>query len=157
MAELTPEQVARVEAACAAHGGRRGALLPVLHDIVADLGCIPDAAVPVVAHALNLSRADVHGVVTFYHDFRRAPAGRHVVKFCQAEACQARGAVAVEALLAERLGVAMNATRGDGQVTLEGVYCIGLCPVGPAALVDGAPVARLNAAAVGRLAEAVGA
>ena len=93
-------------------------------------------------------RAEVHGVVTFYHDFRRAPAGRHVVKLCRAEACQARGGAAIERAAIERLGVAMGATRADGQVTLEPVYCLGLCASGPNALVDGVPVvaARRRAA-----------
>ena len=152
---LTPVQQLTVDALCLRHAGRRGALLPLLHAIVEELSYIPDATVPLVARALNISRADVHGVLTFYHDFRRVPPGRHVIKLCQAEACQARGAVAVEASLVERLGVAMNATRSDAKVTLEGVYCIGLCPVGPAALVDGRPVARIDNAAVARLAAEV--
>lgn len=152
---MTPVQLLELETLCVEHARTRGALLPLLHDVVDAFGYVSDDAVPIVARALNISRADVHGVVTFYHDFRRVPAGRHVIKFCQAEACQARGAVRVEALLATRLGVAMNATRGDGNVTLEGVYCIGLCPVGPAALVDGCPVARLDEAGVERLAAAM--
>jgi formate dehydrogenase subunit gamma len=94
---------------------------------------------------LNLSRADVHGVLTFYPDFRRAPAGRHVVKLCQAEACQARGARAIAAQAQARLGVALGQTTDNGGVTLEPIYCLGLCASGPAALIDGAPVARIDA------------
>jgi formate dehydrogenase subunit gamma len=141
----------------ARHDGRRGALLPVLHDVQAALGYIPDEAVPAIAHGLNLSRAEVHGVVTFYHDFRRAPGARHVVRLCRAEACQARGSAAIEVAAAERLGVAMGQIRADGQVALEAVYCLGLCAIGPNALVDGAPVARLDAARLETIAESVGA
>lgn len=142
----------------ARHGGERGILLPLLHDLQEEFGRIDDATVAAVAVALNLSRAEVHGVVTFYHDFRREPAGRHVVKICRAESCQARGGAAIEVALAERLDVAMGATRADGQVTLEPVYCLGLCAIGPNALVDGAPVARIDgAAAIERIAAKVAA
>ncbi len=139
------------------HRGERGALLPILHDVQDAFGHIPDTAVPVIAQALNLSRADVHGVVTFYHDFRCAPAGRHVVKLCRAEACQARGGSALEAIAAEKLGVAMGHTRDDGQVTLEPVYCLGLCAIGPNALFDGRPIAGLDAAKLDVLAQEVAA
>ena len=130
--------------AAARRRGERGSLLPLLHDLQEELGFIDDAAVAAIAAELNLSRAEVHGVVSFYHDFRRAPAGRHVVKLCRAESCQARGAAAVEATLAARLAVPMGSTRADGQVTLEPVYCLGLCAIGPNALVDGDPVARIH-------------
>ena len=140
------------------HRGRRGALLPLLHDIQNALGRVDDAAVAAVAATLNLSRAEVHGVVSFYHDFRKAPAGRHVVKYCRAESCQSRGGAAIEAALARRLDVAMGETRGDGQVTLEPIYCLGMCAVGPNALVDGAPVARIDGdAAIERIAATVAA
>jgi formate dehydrogenase subunit gamma len=132
-------------------GERRGGLLPLLHALQDAFGYIDDALVPHVAEALNLSRADVHGVITFYHDFRRAPAGRHVVKLCRAESCQARGGRAIERAAAEKLGVAMGQTRADGQVTLEPVYCLGLCPIGPNALVDGEPVSRIDVAGLDRL------
>jgi len=141
-----------------AHGGRRGALLPLLHDLQEALGKVDDAAVAAVAEALNLSRAEVHGVVSFYHDFRHVPAGRHVVKYCRAESCQSRGGAAIEAALARRLDVAMGETRGDGQVTLEPIYCLGLCAIGPNALVDGVPVARIDGdAAIERIAARVAA
>jgi formate dehydrogenase subunit gamma len=137
------DEIARL---VAPHVGRRGALLPLLHDIQAALGYVPDEAVPAIARGLNLSRAEVHGVVTFYHDFRRAPPARHVVKLCRAEACQARGAAAIEQEVERRLGVTMGQARPDGEVALEPVYCLGLCATGPNALVDGRPVSRLDVA-----------
>jgi formate dehydrogenase subunit gamma len=145
----TEEAVAR---AFAGHGHERGALLPVLHAIQEELGFVPDALVADLAYRLNLSRADVHGVLTFYHDFRRRPAGRHVVKVCRAEACQARGGSAIEEAAAKRLGVAMGGTRDDGQVTLEPVYCLGLCATGPNLLVDGRPVSRVDEERLERIA-----
>jgi formate dehydrogenase subunit gamma len=132
--------------------GQRGVLLPLLHALQAEIGHIPDAAVPHLAAALNLSRAEVHGVITFYHDFRRKPAGAHVVKICRAEACQARGGAAIEALAADRLGTPMGSTRADGQVTLEPIYCLGLCATGPNALVDGRPISRIDATKLDRIA-----
>jgi formate dehydrogenase subunit gamma len=150
------EQVRVTEAALARHAGTDGAALPILHDIQAALGFIPAEVVPMIAAALNRSRAEIHGVVTFYHDFRAEPAGRHVVKLCRAEACQSMGSDAVAAALATRLGVAMGETSADGAVTLEPVYCLGLCACAPAAMLDGAVIGRLDAAAVETLAGAVG-
>jgi formate dehydrogenase subunit gamma len=148
---------ARLAPILALHAATRGGLLPLLHDIQAEYGCVPDALVPRVAAALNLSRAEVHGVITFYHDFRREPAGRHVVRLCRAESCQARGGAEVEEQAVALLQVGMGATRGDGQVTLEPVYCLGLCAIGPNALVDGVPVAGLDAAKLRRVAAMVAA
>lgn len=139
------------------HGAARDQLLPLLHALRESIGFIDDDAVPLIASALNISRADVHGVVTFYHDFRRKPAGRHVVRLCRAESCQARGGSAIETAAAQRLGVAMGATRADGQVSLEPIYCIGLCAIGPNALVDGRPVARIDGAALDRIAQEIAA
>lgn len=136
---------------------QQSSLLPLLHAVQEEIGYVPDEAVPHIAAALNVSRADVHGVITFYHDFRCAPPGAHVIKLCRAEACQARGGAAIEAAFAARLGLAMGETRPDGQVSLEAVYCLGLCPTGPNALVDGRPVARLDAARIERIANSVGA
>jgi len=133
--------------------GAEGALLPILHALQRQFGCVPDAAVPLVAEALNLSRADVHGVVTFYHDFRRVPAGERVVKLCQAEACQARGGRASTAAAEARAGIKLGQTTADGRLTLEPVYCLGLCASGPAALVDGRPVGRLDPVKAGELVE----
>ncbi len=156
--EMDEPIAAVVERLAAARKGERGALLPLLHEILEEVGRIDDAAVVAIAATLNLSRAEVHGVVTFYHDFRRTRAGRHVVKYCRAESCQARGGAAIEAALAERLDVGMGETRADGQVTLEAVYCLGLCAVGPNVLVDGVPIARIDgAAAIERIAARVAA
>lgn len=129
-----------------------GSLLPLLHALQEEYGYVDDAAVPHIAASLNISRADVHGVISFYPDFRRRPAGRHVVRICRAEACQARGGAAIEKAAAARLGVAMGTTRADGQVTLEAVYCLGLCATGPNALVDGKPVSRIDVTKLERIA-----
>ncbi len=129
----------------AAHAGQEGATLPILHALQHEFGCVPTAAVPMVAQALNLSRAEVHGIVTFYHEFRRTPPGKHVLQLCRAEACQAVGGDRVAADVKARLGVDWHGTSDDGAVTLEPVFCLGLCSIGPAALLDGAPLARLNA------------
>ena len=129
-----------------------GPLMPILNDVQAAFGCVPAEAVPLLAEALNLSRAEVHGVVSFYHDFRHSPPGRRVVKVCRAEACQSMGGEAVAAALLAKLGIGWSGTTPDGEVTVLPVYCLGLCAVAPAALVDGEPGGRLDAA---RLAEAV--
>jgi formate dehydrogenase subunit gamma len=126
--------------------GREGAMLPTLHAIQSEFGYVPAEAVPLIAHALNLSRAEVHGVISFYHDFRRHPPGRHVLQLCRAEACQAMGADALAARARERLGADWGETTADGAVTLEPVFCLGLCACAPSAMLDGRPVARLNAA-----------
>jgi formate dehydrogenase subunit gamma len=135
--------------------GQRGTLLPVLHALQEEFGHIPTHAVPIIAEALNLSRAEVHGVLSFYHDFRDHPTARHVVKLCRAESCQARGGAAIEAAMAERLGVAMGEESIDGKVALEPIYCLGLCAIGPNALIDDRPVAQIDAAAVERIAAEV--
>jgi len=122
-----------------------GPLLPILQALQDEFGYIDAAAEPLVADALNLTRAEVHGVVTFYHDFRRAPAGRHVVKLCRAEAWQAAGGAALAARAEARRGVAMGTTASDGSVTLEPVYCLGLCATAPSAMIDGRVVGRLDA------------
>jgi formate dehydrogenase subunit gamma len=122
---------------------KEGALMPILHALTRTFGWVPDEAVPLIAGILNLSRADVHGVLTFYHDFRRAPAPRHVVKLCQAEACQARGGGALTRHAEQALGQRID-DHGHGDVALEPVYCLGLCASGPNALIDGRPHARLT-------------
>ncbi|WEK43812.1 MAG: NAD(P)H-dependent oxidoreductase subunit E [Candidatus Sphingomonas colombiensis] len=131
---------------------RRDALLPLLHALQVEFGYIDGAMVVPVAAALNLSRADAHGVVTFYHDFRTAPAGTHIIRLCRAESCQARGGAAIERHATERLGLNMGETSADGRVTIEPIYCLGLCATGPNALVDGRPVSRLDAAKIDRIA-----
>jgi len=121
-----------------------GPLLPILHALQDEFGYIAQDAEPLIADALNIARAEVHGVVTFYHDFRRAPAGRHVLRLCRAEACQAAGGDPLARRAAAQLGVQMGETAADGSVTLEPVYCLGLCAVAPSAMLDGRVVARLD-------------
>ena len=142
MPDTTAEDTAR--AIAAEHGNRPDELIEILHDVQSALGFVPEAAVPVLAEALNLSRAEVHGVVTFYHDFRAKPAGRHVLKLCRAEACQSMGGEALVSRAEARRGVACGETSADGQVTLEAVYCLGLCATAPSAMIDGRIVGRMT-------------
>lgn len=121
-----------------------GPLLPMLHAIQAEWGHVPQAAVPVLADVLNLGRAEVHGVISFYHDFRDHPAGRHILKICRAEACQSMGGAAMAAGVLDRLGVDWHGTTADGAVTVEPVYCLGLCACGPAAMLDGQLMGRVD-------------
>jgi formate dehydrogenase subunit gamma len=123
-------------------------MLPILHALQEAFGCIHVEAVPLIAEALNLTRAEVHGVVSFYHDFRRDPPGRHTLRLCRAEACQSLGADALASHVRERLGVDWHETTGDGAVTLEPVFCLGLCAVGPSAMLDGNPLGRLDPARI---------
>lgn len=125
-----------------------GALLPILHAIQDALGHVPAAAVPVIAQGLNLSRAEVHGVISFYHHFRSEPPGRHVLQLCRAEACQAMGARELERRLRERLQIGFHETTADGAVTLEPVYCLGNCACAPSAMLDGEVRGRLGAEAL---------
>ena len=134
----------RVREIVAAHGGLEGPLLPILHAVQAEYGCVPAGAVPVIAEALNLTRAEVHGVVSFYHDFREAPAGRRMVRLCRAEACQSMGGEAIVRRAEDRLGVACGETSADGRVTLEPIYCLGLCATAPSAMIDGRVVGRMT-------------
>jgi formate dehydrogenase subunit gamma len=112
-------------------------MLPVLHALQEAFGCVPDAAVPMVAEAVNVTRAEVHGVVTFYHNLRREPPGRHILKLCRAEACQAAGGETLTACAQARLGIAIGSTTPDRLVTLEAVYCLGLCATAPSGMLDG--------------------
>jgi formate dehydrogenase subunit gamma len=132
---LTPRQREAVTSAVASNRHLDGALLPVLHAVQNSLGYVPSAAVPAIAHELNLSRAEVHGVLSFYHWFRSSPPGRTVVHLCRAEACQALGAARLEAHAKRTLGVDFHGTTADGAVTLEPVYCLGNCSLGPSLLV----------------------
>lgn len=138
-------QRATVQAVLAAHQGRAGALLPILHDVQAQLGHVPQAVLPQIAEALNLSRAEVHGVVTYYHHFRTEPAGQCVVQVCRAEACQSMGADALMAHAEQRLGCGAHGTSADGRFTLEPVYCLGLCASSPAIQVGERLHARVTA------------
>lgn len=146
---------ARTEAIVNRLKALEGPLLPILHDIQEEFGHVPQAALPVIAAGLNLSRAEVHGVVSFYHDYRERPAGRHVIKLCRAEACQSMGGDDIAERLLELLGVDWHETSSDGAVTVDPVYCLGLCACAPAAMVDGEVIGRLDADAATSLAKAV--
>jgi formate dehydrogenase subunit gamma len=123
-----------------------GGLLPALHALQSEFGCVPQEAIAFLAREFNLSRADVYGVATFYHDFRiDEPAGKHVLKLCRSEACQAVGADALAELAKEKLGVGWRQTTPDNRWTLEPVFCLGLCASGPSAICDGELVAKLSA------------
>lgn len=135
--------------------GLEGPLLPILHGIQHEFGYVPSETLPVIAEALNLSNAEVHGVVTFYHDYRNHPAGRHVLKICQAEACQSMGSDHVAAKIKQLLGIGFHETTRDGAVTLEPVYCLGLCACAPAAMLDGVPIGRLDDEALEEISAAV--
>ncbi|NEK09089.1 formate dehydrogenase subunit gamma [Rhizobium leguminosarum] len=121
-----------------------GPLLPILHEVQQEFGYVPQEAMPVIAEELNLSRAEVHGVVTFYHDYRDHPAGRHVLKLCRAEACQSMGGDALAERVKTLLGIDFHQTTLDGGVTLESVYCLGLCACAPAVMLDGEVYGRVD-------------
>lgn len=133
---LTPAERAAVMEACTGLKALPGALLPILHAIQDKIGFVPSAAVALIAEELNISRADIHGVVTFYHYFRAQKPGRHVFHLCRAEACQAVGAVGLEAHVKRSLGVEYHGTTADGAITLEPVYCLGNCALGPSLMID---------------------
>jgi formate dehydrogenase subunit gamma len=140
-----------VNGAAVSHRGKVGALLPVLHDVQHRLGCIPPQAVPLIAEAMSLSRAEVQGVIGFYHDFRNQPAGRHTVHLCRAEACQAMGSRGLEQHARERLGIEFGETTADGLFTLEPVYCLGNCACSPSIRIDDEIHARVSEAAFDEL------
>ncbi len=139
-----PWDAARGAEIIAGHAGLEGATLVILHALQQAFGYVPEPAIPMIAQALNLSRAEVHGVFTFYHDFRHEPAGRHVLKLCRAEACQAAGGDALAARAEAKLGIAIGHTTADDRVTLEPIYCLGLCATAPSAMLDGRVVGRLD-------------
>src|ERR1700754_3040237 len=141
-----PWDVERGAEIIAESGGIEGATLVILHALQDAFGYVPEPAIPMIASALNLSRAEVHGVFTFYHDFRPEPAGRHVLKLCRAEACQAAGGDALAARAEAKLGIAIGNTTADNRVTLEPIYCLGLCATAPSAMLDGRIVGRLDEA-----------
>jgi len=144
--ETQPDDLAaRTAAVIAEHRSLEGPLLPILHAIQQEFGFVPRASLPIIADALNISNAEAHGVATFYHDYRSAPAGRHVLKLCQAEACQSMGSDKVAAMVKQALGIGFHETAKDGSVTLEPVYCLGLCACSPSALLDGEPIGRIDA------------
>lgn len=153
MSLIEPFSAERTRELVLDHLGLEGPLLPILHAVQEAFGYVPEEAVPVIASELNLTRAEVHGVVTFYHDYRREPAGRHVVKMCRAEACQSMGCDDLISHAESKLGVAMGETSPDGRITLEPIFCLGLCATAPAALVDGTLRGRLTRDAIDEIAE----
>jgi formate dehydrogenase subunit gamma len=144
MLEARAWNAERARQIIAEHAGREGPMLPILHALQEEFGCVGAAAVPLVADALNLTRAEVHGVVTFYHDFRREPCAPHLLQLCRAEACQSMGSEGLAAAVLAKLGVGWHGTTRDGELTVEPVYCLGLCATSPSALLDGEPLGRLN-------------
>lgn len=144
----TAERVAEI---LARHRGMEGALLPILHAIQEEFGHVPQETLPIIAKDLSLTRAEVHGVMSFYHDFREKPAGAHVLKLCRAEACQSVGADRVADHARKELGIEWHETTKDGKVTLEPVFCLGLCACGPAAIVDGKLVGRVDEAKLSKI------
>ena len=145
METLPPAESAVVGRVVAEHKGRPGPLLEILHAIQTALGFVPEAAVPVVADGLNLSRAEVHGVLTFYHHFRHSRPGRHTVRLCQAESCQSMGGQGLAEHARQRLGIDFHQTTADGEISLEPIYCLGNCACSPAAMVDGRLYGRVSA------------
>jgi formate dehydrogenase subunit gamma len=141
---LPTDALATVREILARLAGEPGALLPILHDVQDALGHVPAAAVPEIASALNLTRAEVHGVITYYHHFRAEPAGRCLVQVCRAEACQAMGAEALLAHAAKRLGCESHGTSADRAWSLEPAYCLGLCASSPAVMVGDELHARVT-------------
>lgn len=126
---------ARAAAICKAHGNKPDELIEILHDIQHDFGFVPEAVLPTIANALNLSRAEVHGVVTFYHEFRREAPGRHVIKICRAESCQAMGVDTLCDHAEKTLGTVIGGTSKNGKYSVEAVYCLGNCALSPAIMI----------------------
>jgi formate dehydrogenase subunit gamma len=148
LATTTLWDQAQAERIIAEFVGTEGAALPILHALQHTFGHVPQAAVPMIATALNITRAEMHGIVTFYHEFRTSPSGRRVLQLCRAEACQAMGGAALARGLLDRLGIDWGGTTPDGELTVEPVFCLGLCACGPAALLDGQPLGRLDEASL---------
>lgn len=143
--DLSPREATAAREIALRYGNRPDALLEILHDLQEQLGFVPEAALPALAKSLNLSRAEVHGVVTFYHDYRREPAGRHVIKVCRAEACQSMGANELVGMIERYLKVKLGQTTADGAITVEAAYCLGNCALSPAVMVDEKLVGRVDA------------
>lgn len=146
---------AAIEAIVREHTARAGALLPILHEIQDQCGYVPDAAVSIIAKHLNLSRAEVHGVVSFYHFFRTTPPGSRTIYLCRAEACQAMGARSLEKYLQEKLGIDFHETTPDGQYSLEPVYCLGNCACSPSLMIDETVHGRVSASRIDALLDGV--
>jgi formate dehydrogenase subunit gamma len=153
MPKASPWNEEQAREIIAEHAGLEGPMLPILHALQEEFGCITPAAVAIIAESLNLSRAEVHGVMTFYHDFHSEPRGRHLLQLCRGESCQSMNSEALAARVLAKLGVEWHGTTKDGEVTVEPAYCLGLCAVSPAALFDGEPLARLDEAKIGEALE----
>ena len=138
------------------HKHLAGAMLPILHALQEEFGHVDPQNVPLIAETLNVSKAEVHGVITFYHDFHTKPKGRHSVKLCLAEACQAMGCEGIRDHMLKKHSVEIGGTTFDGALTIEAIYCLGNCSLSPAALVDGQLVGRLTAGKLDALIEALG-
>lgn len=145
MSHYEPWSQERAAAIIAEFDGVKGATMPILHEIQHVFGFVPEAVIPMIAKAQNLSRAEVYGTVTFYHEFRRELPGNHVLKLCQAEACQSNGSDCLREQAEKRLGVSLGETTPDRRVTIEPIYCLGLCANGPAAQLDDRMIGRLTA------------
>ncbi len=142
--QVIPDLEQALDSIIAEHAGQIGALMPILHSLQERFGFVPEAAVPLLAIKLNLSRAEVHGVIHFYHDFRSGPTGKHVIQVCRAEACQAMGSVALEEHIKHTLGIDYGQTSEDGQFTLQPVYCLGNCACTPSLRIDDQVHARVT-------------
>jgi formate dehydrogenase subunit gamma len=154
---ISQAQKDEILAIVARHKHQPGPLIEILHDVQRSLGFVPADAVPLIAGELNLSRAEVHGVMTFYHHFRSAPHGRRTLRLCRAEACQSMNGRALEQHAKNRLGIGFGETTADGGVTLEAVYCLGLCACSPAAMIDEEVHGRVTPARLDELLSAEGA
>ena len=148
---LTEQQLIRIDAHIALHKHMPSGLLPLLHAIQDDIGWVPEESYLPISKGLALSVAEVHGVVTFYHHFRRHPAGKHILQICRAESCQAMGAVKLEADIKAALGIDFHETTKDGAITLEPIYCLGNCACSPAVMMDDEVYGRMDAAKVAEL------
>ena len=144
-----------VQEICSRYGNRPETLIEILHDVQACIGHVPEDTLPVIANALNLSRAEVYGVATFYHDFHLKPTGKHHLKLCSAEACQSMGARGLVAAVEKFLNVKMGQTTADGLITLEATYCLGLCASAPSMMIDHRPIARVNVEKVKSIVEGI--
>ena len=151
LAQTAAQQTEKIQTHIAQHKAMPGALLPLLHAIQDDFGYVPEDAYLPISKALALSVAEVHGVVTFYHHFRRHPAGKHILQICRAESCQAMGAVKLEADIIAALGIDFHETTKDGAITLEPIYCLGNCACSPAVMMDDEVYGRMDAAKVAEL------
>lgn len=142
MAHINHESV--VNAALEKHLDMEGSLLPILHEVQDAIGYIPSEAIDMIGKGINRSRAEVHGVVSFYHHFRQHKPGKHIIEVCRSEACQAMGATEVVEDLKSKLGIDFHETTADAQITLEPIYCLGHCACAPALMIDGVPKARIS-------------